>query len=294
MAREIIWRVMSFTAWSALVVVLYRYAPWGTHTTVHTLVGLALGLLLVLRTNASYDRFWEGRRLWGGIVNETRNLGRLAAVHLADDPPRCERVIGWTIAFPYAAMHALRHGNKRRLRKPLAADSEAELAAILGPKACHLPADACRRALAASHVPTTVGIEITRALRDARDSGLIGDYVMTALDQNTQQLIDYIGGCERIHKTPIPFAYMVHVRRALILYCLSLPLAIAGEFGWLTVLITFLVCYVFIGIEEIGVEIEDPFGDDENDLPLEAICQSIERDLLEGQRELIPVRIVGE
>jgi putative membrane protein len=170
---------------------------------------------------------------------------------------------------------------QQAVAKPLAAPTEVELAAIFGPGACVLSGDACRRALAANHVPTAIGIEITHALRNARDSGLIGDYVMTAIDQNTQQLIDYIGGCERIHKTPIPFAYMVHVRRALILYCISLPLAIAGEFGWLTVPITFLVCYVFIGIEEIGVEIEDPFGDDENDLPLEAICQSIERDLLD-------------
>jgi putative membrane protein len=177
-------------------------------------------------------------------------------------------------------MYTLRHGNKR-LRTPPAVGTDVELAAILGPVARDLPADACRRTLAASHLPTAVGIEITNALRDARDSGVIGDYLMTAIDQNTQQLIDYIGGCERIHKTPIPFAYMVHVRRALILYCISLPLAIAGEFGWLTVPITFLVCYVFIGIEEIGVEIEDPFGDDDNDLPLEAICQSIERDLLD-------------
>ena len=98
-------------------------------------------------------------------------------------------------------------------------------------------------------------------------------------------IVDYLGGCERIHKTPIPFAYMVHVRRALIMYCLSLPAAIAGEFGWVTVPITFLVCYVFIGIEEIGVEIEDPFGDDENDLPLEAICQTIERNLFDLTRQ---------
>ena len=135
--------------------------------------------------------------------------------------------------------------------------------------------------MASAHVPTAVALQISNNLRDAQRTGLISDYVMMAIDQNTQLLVDYVGGCERIHNTPIPFAYMVHVRRALILYCLSLPVALVGEFNWITVPITFLVCYVFIGIEEIGVEIEDPFGDDENDLPLESLCQTIERNLLD-------------
>ncbi len=96
------------------------------------------------------------------------------------------------------------------------------------------------------------------------------------IDNNTQLLIDYLGGCERIHRTPLPFAYVVHLRRAMIIYCLTLPFALLGPSQiWVTPLETFFLCYVFFGIEEIGVEIEDPFGDDENDLPLEDICASI-------------------
>ena len=105
--------------------------------------------------------------------------------------------------------------------------------------------------------------------------------MFTTLDQNVQLLIDYLGGCERIHKTPIPYAYMVHVRRALIMYCGSLPFSLVKDFGWETVPAVVLLTYVFLGIEEIGVEIEDPFGEDENDLPLERICGTIERNLLE-------------
>ncbi|HEU4535955.1 MAG TPA: bestrophin family ion channel, partial [Polyangiaceae bacterium] len=95
------------------------------------------------------------------------------------------------------------------------------------------------------------------------------------LDQNVQLLIDYLGGCERIHKTPLPFAYMVHLRRALVLYFFTLPFAIVDQFKGLTILAIAVVSYVFFGIEEIGVEIEDPFGYDANDLPLEAICDTI-------------------
>ena len=279
MAREIIWRVTLFSAWSAAVVFVYGFIPWGTHTTVHVFIGLALSLLLVFRTNAAYDRFWEGRKLWGGIVNETRNLARLAVTHLDADVELRERLIRWTICFPYASMFVLRNRHLSRIdRGPR---SEAEIIAGLGPVAATLPLGDCQGVMSSAHLPTAVAQRISQTLREARDRGLVSDYVMIAIDQNTQQLVDYVGGCERIHKTPIPFAYMVHVRRALIAYCLSLPLAIAGEFQWFTVPITFMVCYVLIGIEEIGVEIEDPFGADENDLPLEAICQTIERNLLD-------------
>ncbi len=101
-----------------------------------------------------------------------------------------------------------------------------------------------------------------------------------ALDQNVQLLIDSLGACERIRKTPLPFAYVVHLRRALILYCFTLPFALVESFGWGTILATLLVAYIFFGIEEIGVEIEDPFGQDDNDLPLDRICATIEQNLI--------------
>ena len=102
---------------------------------------------------------------------------------------------------------------------------------------------------------------------------------MMTVDQNVQLLVDYVGGCERIHKTPLPFAYVVHLRRALIIYCFTLPFALITVFDWWTVLVTFFLAYTLLGIEEIGVEIEDPFGQDDNDLPLDRFCTTIEKDL---------------
>jgi putative membrane protein len=99
------------------------------------------------------------------------------------------------------------------------------------------------------------------------------------LDRNVQLLIDYMGACERIHKTPLPFAYVVHLRRALLLYCFSLPTGLVNDFGWWTVPANLFVAYTFYGIEEIGVQIEDPFGTDDNDLPLERISASIDATL---------------
>lgn len=263
MVRDILGRVLLLTAWSAIVVALYRWygSEWTISLTLHGIVGTALGLLLVFRTNASYDRFWEGRKLWGSIVNETRNLARLVTVHLAPEPALRDAVLAWAAAWPYAAMHRLRGETG------------------LGPLASRLPAAEVAEVLGAEHVPLAIARRITALLVEARNRGLLSDILLDSLDRNVQFLIDYLGGCERIVKTPLPFAYMVHVRRALLLYFGALPLALVREFGWATVLDTLVVSYIFFGIEEIGVEIEDPFGRDHNDLPLESICETIAKNL---------------
>ncbi|HYO91815.1 MAG TPA: bestrophin family ion channel [Pyrinomonadaceae bacterium] len=268
MVREITGRVLLVVAWAIIVVVFHEYVrPVHVPSTVHALVGVALGLLLVIRTNASYDRFWEGRRMWGGIVNESRNLSRAAGAFLREQPALLESINKWTIAFSYASMHALRGTNG------------------LGPMAERLPQSEVEETLRAQHVPSAVALRISNLLADARRAGHISDYVAMTLDNNVQLLIDYLGACERIHKTPLPFAYVVHLRRALILYCLTLPFALIETYGWTTIVDTLLIAYIFFGIEEIGVEIEDPFGEDDNDLPLEQICATIENNLLAALEE---------
>ncbi|MCA1557884.1 MAG: hypothetical protein LC731_05015 [Acidobacteria bacterium] len=263
MVREITGRVLLVVAWAAVVVAIHKYVyPVAVPSTVHALVGVAIGLLLVIRTNASYERFWEGRKMWGGMVNESRNLARTTTAFLREHPRTTEAVILWTVAFAYSSMHALR-GSKG-----------------MGPVAERLPADEVRDTLASEHVPSAIALRISAHLNEARRRGHISDYVAMTLDNNVQLLIDYIGACERIHKTPLPFAYVVHLRRALILYCITLPFALIDSYGWSTVIDTLLIAYILFGIEEIGVEIEDPFGEDDNDLPLEKICGTIERNLL--------------
>jgi putative membrane protein len=121
--------------------------------------------------------------------------------------------------------------------------------------------------------------KLTHVLRLAYQKGVITDHFNVALDQNVQQLIDALGGCERIRKTPLPYAYVVHLRRALVLYCFTLPFALVEAFAWITVPVVALVAYAYFGIEEIGVEIEGPFGHDENDLPLKDICDTIHKNV---------------
>lgn len=259
--QEILGRIGVFMVWSFAVTWFHLHVhAIDVPATGHTLAGTALSLLLVFRTNASYDRFWEGRKLWGGVVNETRNLLRAAAVNI----PSLEllrRLAVWTAVYPYALTRVLRGEGG------------------LGPAAALLPVSEVQRVLAAGNAGVAVALRMSSILAEARQRGFISDYMQLQLDQNVQLLIDYQGGCERIVKTPLPFAYMLHLRRTLILFILGLPFALVEPFGWATVPVVVLVAHTFLGIEEIGVEIEDPFGTEPNDLPLEQISAAIGRSL---------------
>jgi ion channel-forming bestrophin family protein len=274
--REISLRVLLCGLWSFGLICVFRnpaqfewmrslvgFTPLDlcADPTIHSMIGFAFGLLLVFRTNSSYDRFWEGRKLWGGMVNETRNLARLACVHLAANTSLRNEIVRAAIAFVYASKHKLRGSQS------------------LGPMAKRLNQADVSHLEQAEHPPLAIAKYISVLLRRGQEANLYSDLVMMQIDQNVQLLIDYIGACERIHKTPMPYAYMVHIRRAMILYLYSLPFAIYLKFGWLTLPASLFVAFIFFGIEEIGVEIEDPFEGEENDLPLEAICSTIDKNL---------------
>ena len=262
LVREIGVRVCICVGWSFVVAAVHMSGrPLAIPPLVHSQLGVALGLPLVFRTNASYDRYWEGRRLWGGIVNECRNLIRGASVHLSDNPELLRQLTGWTAMFPWAAMSVLR-GDTR-----------------LGPVAEQLPPAEAALVRSAQHPAIHVARKMTACLDRARRDGITSDYLHVMLDNNVHLLVGYLGGCERIRKTPLPFAYVVHLRRALFLYCLTMPFALVESFGWVTVPAVLFVAYTFFGIEEIGVEIEGPFGNDANDLPMQEICETIHNDI---------------
>jgi putative membrane protein len=271
LVREILGRVIASVIWSAIVVLLFYYGPEWVHQSLlipltgHSLVGTALGLLLVFRTNSSYDRFWEGRKQWGGIVNECRNLARQVSVWLASDQALVREIISWTIAFPYATMQRLRNSSGLGIVLRDVSDIET------------------KRVESSQNVPLAIARVITSRLLSGRERGLIDGLQLSSLDHNVQLLVDYCGACDRIRTTPLPFAYAVHLRRILIVYCFTLPLALVHDFGWATIPTTLLISYALFGVEEIGVEIEDPFGLTANDLPIHTLCAGIETTLLDIQ-----------
>ncbi|HZO15526.1 MAG TPA: bestrophin family ion channel [Polyangiaceae bacterium] len=226
---------------------------------VHTVIGVALGLLLVFRTNASYDRYWEGRRLLGSFVNRARDLARQSASFFRDEPEVRARTSRY-IAALYVCMRRYLRAEKEwpELADTLTEDELLELARRRAPP-----------------------LVVARWLTDLFAQSKISEERLKLLDNNLTALLDCWGGCERIVKTPVPFAYAHHIKTFLTLFCATVPFALLGNMSWLALPGTLVVCFGMFGIDEIGVEIEDPFGYDPNDLPLDAIGDTIAVDVTE-------------
>jgi ion channel-forming bestrophin family protein len=231
----------------------------------HTLVGVALGLLLVFRTNTSYDRYWEGRRLLGALVNRCRDLARQAAVYLDgnDEASRADRAeLARLIPLLYALI-------RQYLR------NERDLAAL-----GDLATPAEKAALEPIAVRPTLAVSwITARLAAAARDGRLTEQRLQVMDANLTSFVDNWGGAERIMKTPIPFAYAQHIKAFLVLFCFTAPFAMSEAMGWYTPAAAAILAFAMFGIDEIGVEIEDPFGYDANDLPLDRIGDVITRDV---------------
>ncbi len=225
---------------------------------------IVLGLLLVFRTNTAYDRFWEGRKCWGMVTNNSRNLARQICVAIEPDSETDRQHKIATIrlleAFALALKQHLRQGNLTELQ-PLLSPSQAQ------------------QLDAASNAPLEIIFWISDYLQAQCRQGNLHVQQLTAMQGSLDRMVEALGGCERILKTPMPLAYAIHLKQLLLLYCLSLPFQMVGAMhGW-TPLGVMLVAFMVFGIEAIGTEIENPFGQDPNDLPLNVICQTIGRNL---------------
>jgi putative membrane protein len=227
----------------------------------HTLLGVALGLLLGFRTNASYDRFWEGRRLLGMYVNRTRDLGRQIVSYVEGPQGVRHR----------AALFRLINLGYAMLVQSLRAEDDLTGVALEAQE---------RDALASCKSrPTLVHAWLGRAFMAAVHDGALSEMRLVPIETNLTSLADSWGAAERIARTPIPFAYAQHIKTFLIVFTFTAPFALVDSMKWLTPLASALVAFALFGIDEIGVEIEQPFGRDPNDLPLERIGATIARDL---------------
>jgi putative membrane protein len=230
--------------------------------------GAALAVLLVLRTNAGYERWWEARKLWGGIVNQSRNLVISSMSYGPANPEWREALVRWTAAFPHVARHGLRG------QKP-----SDEVSQLVG-------CDGCAAVAASSHMPSFVAWKLANLLKEVCDRGEIDRFAFMQIDRERAMLIDHIGGCERILKSPLPRVYSIKIRRFIVLFLLTLPLALIhrlnGEWGnWLVPLITMLVAYPLLSLDQIGIELQNPFDQSKlSHLPLDDICATIEGNLM--------------
>jgi len=225
--------------------------------------GIVLGLLLVFRTNTAYERFWEGRKLWGSIVNTTRNLSRKIWVFVEESTPidRTHKIVILRLLVAFAVttkLYLRQEPLNEEVRNLLSPTQYVTLQGI-------------------EHPPLEIVFWVNDYLNKQRQTGKIHIYEMISIVHLLNQLVDYLGSCERILRTPMPLAYSIHLKQLLLLYCLMLPFEIVSTMGWLTGIVSALTSFTLLGIEEIGVEIENPFGRDPNDLPLDSICDNLRR-----------------
>ncbi len=229
---------------------------------VHSITGVALGLLLVFRTNASYDRYWEGRKLVEGVVDRCRDLARQTRSFVVE--PGARRKAGSYIVTLFAAV-------RRHLRHEHEFSEVADL----------LSEDEMSR-LAETEAPP---LEVSRWLTDLYvvecDDGRLSEHRLRSIENNIGALVDLWGGAERILETPVPFAYAHHIKLFLTFFCLTVPLALMESLGWFATVGAGVVAFGMFGIDEIGVEIEDPFGYDDNDLPLDEIGEKLRREIIQ-------------
>jgi putative membrane protein len=258
-------RIALAAALGVVAVLVLEQRGFKIPTVAHALVGVALGLLLVFRTNASYDRYWEGRRLLGAMVNRTRDLARQIGSVVVGPAARAQRAKQVAAVYWLAAQTLRREASFGRAERVL---GEAQQRALEG---------------IAFRAPV-VTRWIADRLRDEVTAGRMTEQRLQLLDANLTALNDALGGAERILKTPIPFAYAQHIKIFVVLFCFTSPFVMADVMGWATPPASGLLALALFGIDEIGVEIEDPFGDDPNDLPLDAIGTGIESAVAELTR----------
>ncbi len=238
-----------------------------------SLIGLPIAIFLGFRNNAAYDRFWEGRKLWGELVLRSRNFARQCLSFIHDPQPASSdlgltdlrvRMIMRAIAFTHALRHLLRDVAHQQELRPLLLESEWNGMQLSQNKPDYLM--------------RKMGLDVQSCLSQGR----IDSNIAVVIDNTLSAMTAAAASCERIKNTPIPFSYTLLLHRTAYLYCFLLPFGLVDSIGFMTPFVVAIVAYTFFGLDALGDEIEEPFGMESNDLPLDAICRAIEIDLRES------------
>jgi putative membrane protein len=275
--------------WSVLITVLHwRFPKWELWISALPLsvAGVALGTLLAFRNSATYDRYWEARTLWGRLVNASRTFARQLVVffhHMpAETGPAAGQVSGLCRAreqyiqeMTYRVMafaHALRHHLRRE-------DAELELRDLLPPWEV-------TQLRQMSNVPAGVVMLLGSGLAQARREGWADTIALAALDETLTEFAAIQGGCERIRNTPLPPVYTQIGHKVVLLYCALLPFGMVTEVQLLTPVVVVVIAFAILSLSRITLLLENPFGLRANDLPLTALCRTIEIDLRQALAEV--------
>ncbi len=265
--RKMFWVLLAFTLLTYFIVYLeLHYSEWfgfKSTTAIHSLLGFVIGLLLVFRTNTAYDRWWEGRKQWGALVNDTRNLAmKLNAILPVNDSMSRGYFREMIINYAYALKEHLRKGVLvEQLKIPPSMDIE--------------------KFNRSNNKPNFLASDINiRIHRLYREKVIAGDQLIL-LDKEIKSFTEILGACERIRNTPIPYSYNLFLKKFIFAYTLTMPFGLAYDFNYWTIPIVTFILYVFGSLELLAEEIEDPFGTDTNDLPIDDLAQKITNNIRE-------------
>ncbi len=275
--RKIIPQLLLITAFSVAVLyfkgTIYDYKVH-LNPAIFTLLGLSLAIFMGFCNSANYDRFWEGRKLWGSLVVESRSLTRQVLALINDDSPnakiRKEEFVRIIAAFCWALNFQLR--NK---------DANPKLQALLS-------AENFLRVKDKNFKPVILLDIMAEWINAQNQAQKIDTIVLVSMDNQLNLFSQIIGGCERIANTPLPFAYSILLNRTVYLYCFWLPFGLVDVVGWMMPVIVLLISYTFIALDAIIQEIGEPFGEEENDLALNSICETIQFSIFEQAHILQP------
>lgn len=271
--RKLLPLIIGISAYSALIAYLeleYWKLPNKSYVSnlpvMHSLLGFAISMLLVFRTNTAYDRWWEGRKLWGSLVNNSRNLAlKIAAILPAEET--IQRSFFRKVIATYAyTLH--NHLRREDTRVELFNDDD-EHKHVFG------------KIDYEKHVPNQVALLIYQHINQLQKENIISGEQLLFLNAELQSFTDICGACERIKNTPIPFSYSVFIKKFIFFYIMTLPFGYVFQLGFFVIPVVAFIFYVLASLELIAEEIEDPFSGDENDIPTEKLSQNIQRHVAE-------------
>jgi len=242
---------------------VYEFLQMSSAGSVFSLLGIVLSILLVFRTNTAYDRWWEGRQLWGTLVNESRNLAIMANTTFPESEHEAKKRLATLISnFAIGLKEHLRKGVNIEEMIMLSETDKKEY-----PSKNHLPA----------YITNQMHFLVQHQYKE---KNITGEDLLN-MKPHLQAFMEIAGACERIKKTPIPFSYSIYIKIFISVYSILLPLALIPEYGLMSIPVVMLVFFAFIGVQLMAEEIEDPFGLDCNDLPIGDIAHTIKNNAFE-------------
>ena len=275
MVQYVGWPLLALVAWDVVIVIAFKVLHWewvGSKNVPLALYGSAIGIIVGFRNNSAYGRWWEARGLWGQVVNNSRSLARqvCSTMHpnpeqhgedVADLAEMQRRLVLHQIAYVHALRQHLRKLSPWEEIEPL------------------LRADEIAALKISKNIPLTIQQQMGRLLRQSKDRGWIDRLEWQAMDRNLDDLADAQGGTERIKNTPMPKQYDFFPMLFVQIYCLLLPIGMVENLGWFTPLGSTLVGFMFLALDKIGRDLEDPFDNTIYDVPLTSITRTIDINL---------------